>query len=142
MLRIAEESLTFDDVLLLPDYSEVLPREADLSTQLTRGIRLSIPLVSAAMDTVTEARLAIAIAQEGGVGILHKNMTPEQQADEVRKVKKYESGMIVDPITVGPATKSAVSRKYRVGAESPPHRRVHAGDAACCMQCVECGVLN
>ncbi len=105
MLRIAEESLTFDDVLLLPDYSNVLPRDVSLATQLTREIRLSIPLVSAAMDTVTEARLAIAIAQEGGLGILHKNLTVEQQADEVRKVKKYESGMIVDPITVGPTAK-------------------------------------
>jgi IMP dehydrogenase len=105
MLRIAEESLTFDDVLLLPDYSSVLPRDVDLATQLTRTIRLNIPLVSAAMDTVTEARLAIAMAQEGGLGILHKNMTVEQQADEVRKVKKYESGMIVDPITVGPTAR-------------------------------------
>ncbi|MDX1593804.1 MAG: IMP dehydrogenase [Gammaproteobacteria bacterium] len=105
MLRIAEESLTFDDVLLLPDYSAVLPRDVDLATQLTREIRLNIPLISSAMDTVTEARLAIAIAQEGGLGILHKNMTIEQQADEVRKVKKYESGMIVDPITVGPTAR-------------------------------------
>jgi len=105
MLRIAEESLTFDDVLLLPDYSSVLPKDVGLATQLTRTIRLNIPLVSAAMDTVTEARLAIAMAQEGGLGILHKNMTVEQQADEVRKVKKYESGMIVDPITVGPTAR-------------------------------------
>ena len=105
MLRIAEESLTFDDVLLLPDYSNVLPRDVSLATQLTREIRLSIPMISAAMDTVTEAGLAIAIAQEGGLGILHKNLTIEQQADEVRKVKKYESGMIADPITIGPTAK-------------------------------------
>ncbi len=105
MLRIAEESLTFDDVLLLPDYSNVLPRDVSLATQLTREIRLSIPMISAAMDTVTEAALAIAIAQEGGLGILHKNLTIEQQADEVRKVKKYESGMIADPITIGPTAK-------------------------------------
>ena len=105
MLRIAEEALTFDDVLLLPDYSEVVPREVNLATRLTREIELNIPLVSAAMDTVTESRLAIAIAQEGGIGIIHKNMTPEQQGDEVRRVKKFESGMIVDPITVGPGTK-------------------------------------
>ncbi|RLA31328.1 MAG: IMP dehydrogenase [Gammaproteobacteria bacterium] len=105
MLRITEDSFTFDDVLLLPDYSAVLPKDVNLTTQLTREIQLNIPLVSAAMDTVTEAHLAIAIAQEGGLGILHKNMTPEQQADEVRKVKKFESGMIVDPVTVGPAAK-------------------------------------
>ena len=105
MLRIAEESLTFDDVLLLPDYSTVLPRDVSLATQLTREIRLSIPMISAAMDTVTEAGLAIAIAQEGGLGILHKNLTIEQQADEVRKVKKYESGMIADPITIAPSAR-------------------------------------
>jgi IMP dehydrogenase len=118
MLRIAEESLTFDDVLLLPDYSAVLPKDVSLATQLTREIKLSIPLVSAAMDTVTEARLAIAIAQEGGLGILHKNMTPEQQADEVRKVKKYESGMIINPITVGPTAKIGdvleLTRKHNI----------------------------
>ncbi len=118
MLRIAEESLTFDDVLLLPDYSTVLPKDVSLTTQLTREISLNIPLVSAAMDTVTEARLAIAIAQEGGLGILHKNMTPEQQADEVRKVKKYESGMIINPITVGPTAKIGdvleLTRKHNI----------------------------
>ena len=102
MLRIAQEALTFDDVLLVPAHSTVLPRDVDLATKLTRGIRLNIPLVSAAMDTVTEARLAIAIAQEGGIGIIHKNMTIEQQAAEVRKVKKFESGVISDPITVHP----------------------------------------
>lgn len=99
-MRVAQEALTFDDVLLLPAYSEVLPRQVRLNTQFTRELRLNIPLVSAAMDTVTEARLAIALAQEGGIGIVHKNMTPVQQASEVRKVKKFESGVIKDPITV------------------------------------------
>jgi IMP dehydrogenase len=104
MLRIAEEALTFDDVLLLPAHSSILPRDVSLATNLTREIRLNIPLMSAAMDTVTEARLAIALAQEGGIGIVHKNMTNEQQAAQVRAVKKFESGVIKDPITVGPGT--------------------------------------
>jgi IMP dehydrogenase len=99
-MRIAKEALTFDDVLLQPGYSEILPREVDLSTSLTREIRLSIPLLSAAMDTVTESRLAIALAQEGGLGIVHKNMTIQQQAHEVLTVKKFESGMVRNPITV------------------------------------------
>ena len=99
-MRIAKEALTFDDVLLQPGYSEILPREVDLSTSLTRELRLSIPLLSAAMDTVTESRLAIALAQEGGLGIVHKNMTIEQQAHEVLTVKKFESGMVRNPITV------------------------------------------
>ncbi len=99
-MRIAKEALTFDDVLLQPGYSDVLPREVDLSTPLTREIRLNIPLLSAAMDTVTEARLAIAVAQEGGLGVIHKNMTIEAQAHEVLLVKKYESGMVRNPITV------------------------------------------
>ncbi len=101
-MRIVQEALTFDDVLLVPAYSEVLPREVDLSTQLTRGIRLNLPFVSAAMDTVTEARLAITIAQEGGIGIIHKSMTAADQAREVGRVKKHESGVIKDPITVRP----------------------------------------
>ncbi len=101
-MQIIQEALTFDDVLLVPAHSTVLPREVELKTQLTRTITLNIPLVSAAMDTVTEARLAIAIAQEGGIGIIHKNMTVEQQAAEVSRVKKYESGVIKDPITVSP----------------------------------------
>lgn len=102
MLRIAEEALTFDDVLLVPGYSEVLPHQVDLRTKLTRNITLNIPLVSAAMDTVTDAELAIAMAQEGGIGIMHKNMNPDQQAAEVRRVKKFESGVVKDPITVSP----------------------------------------
>jgi IMP dehydrogenase len=101
-MRIVQEALTFDDVLLVPAYSDVLPREVDLSTRLTRGIRLNLPFVSAAMDTVTEARLAIAIAQEGGIGIIHRNMTAESQAREVGRVKKHESGVIKDPITIRP----------------------------------------
>ena len=101
-MRILEEALTFDDVLLVPAYSEILPREVDLSTQITRRIRLNVPLISAAMDTVTEARLAITIAQEGGIGIIHKSMTIEAQAREVGRVKKFESGVIRDPITVSP----------------------------------------
>lgn len=100
MLRISQEALTFDDVLLIPGYSEVLPKDVSLKTRLTRGIELNIPLLSAAMDTVTEARLAIAMAQEGGIGIIHKNMTIEQQAAEVRKVKRFESGVVKDPITI------------------------------------------
>ncbi len=101
-MRIVHEALTFDDVLLVPAYSDVLPREVDLSTRLTRGIRLNLPFVSSAMDTVTEARLAITIAQEGGIGIIHRNMTPADQAREVGRVKKHESGVIQDPITVRP----------------------------------------
>jgi IMP dehydrogenase len=101
-MRILEEALTFDDVLLVPAYSEILPREVDLATHVTRRIRLNVPLMSAAMDTVTEARLAITIAQEGGIGIIHKSMTIEAQAREVGRVKKFESGVIKDPITVSP----------------------------------------
>jgi len=102
MLRIAKEALTFDDVLLVPAHSDVLPNTADLRTKLTSAISLNIPMISAAMDTVTEARLAIALAQEGGIGFIHKNMSIEQQAAEVRKVKKYESGVVSDPVTVRP----------------------------------------
>ncbi|AKX44651.1 inosine-5-monophosphate dehydrogenase [Thiopseudomonas alkaliphila] len=105
MLRISQEALTFDDVLLIPGYSEVLPKDVSLKTRLTRGIELNIPLLSAAMDTVTEARLAIAMAQEGGIGIIHKNMTIEQQAVQVRKVKRYETAIVHDPVTVSPYTK-------------------------------------
>ncbi len=100
MLRIAEEALTFDDVLLLPAHSTVLPRTVNLQSRITEAISLNIPLISAAMDTVTEARLAIAMAQVGGLGVIHKSMTIEQQAREVRAVKKYESGVVKDPITI------------------------------------------
>lgn len=103
-MRILQEALTFDDVLLVPAHSNVLPADANLKTRLTRDITLNIPLLSAAMDTVTEARLAIALAQEGGIGIIHKNMSAQAQADQVRMVKKYESGIIKDPITVAPST--------------------------------------
>ncbi len=100
MLRIDKEALTFDDVLLVPGHSEVLPHTANLQTRLTRNITLNMPLMSAAMDTVTEAPLAIALAQEGGIGFVHKNMTPEAQAEHVLRVKKYESGVVIDPVTV------------------------------------------
>ena len=101
-MRIASDALTFDDVLLQPGYSDVLPREVGLATQVTTDVSMNIPLLSAAMDTVTESRLAIALAQEGGIGIIHKNMTPEEQALQVLRVKKFESGMVRDPITVAP----------------------------------------
>src|SRR5690242_15702434 len=101
-LRIVGEALTFDDILLLPGYSEVVPKDVSLKTRLTKTIELNIPLLSAAMDTVTEARLAIAMAQEGGIGIIHKNMAAKQQAAEVAKVKKYASGIVKNPITVTP----------------------------------------
>jgi len=103
-MRIAQEALTFDDVLLLPAHSSVLPRDVSLRTQLTRSITLNIPLLSAAMDTVTEARAAICLAQEGGMGIVHKNLSPARQAEEVRRVKKFEAGVITSPITVSPDT--------------------------------------
>jgi len=99
-MRIAQEAFTFDDVLLVPAHSQVMPKEVQLKTQLTRNIELTIPLISAAMDTVTEARLAITMAQEGGLGIIHKNMTIDQHAAEVRKVKRYESGIVKDPVTI------------------------------------------
>ena len=104
MLTIVQEALTFDDVLLLPAYSTILPKDVSLKTRFTRGIQLNIPLVSAAMDTVTESRMAIAMAQNGGIGILHKNMDISAQAAEVRRVKKFEAGMVKDPITVTPET--------------------------------------
>ena len=100
--RILQEGLTFDDVLLVPAYSEVLPREVDLKCQFTRNISLNIPVVSAAMDTVTESTMAIAIAREGGIGVIHKNMSIAEQAAEVRRVKRAENGLISDPITISP----------------------------------------
>ena len=101
-MRLLQKALTFDDVLLVPAYSEVLPRDTQLTTQLTRGLRINIPMVSAVMDTVTEARLAISIAQEGGIGFIHKNMTADLQAAEVAKVKRHEAGVVSEPITIGP----------------------------------------
>src|SRR3954470_11401542 len=112
------EALTFDDVLLLPGRSDVVPAQAETATQLSRNIRLNIPIISAAMDTVTESRLAIAIAQQGGIGIVHRNLSIEQQAGEVDKVKRSESGMIVDPVTISPDAKISdaldVIRKYKI----------------------------
>jgi len=117
-MRIVQDALTFDDVLLIPAHSTVVPKEVDLATQLTKKIRMNIPLLSAAMDTVTESRLAIALAQEGGIGIIHKNMTPAQQAAEVRHVKKYESGVIVEPITVDSSASIrdvlAITQEYKI----------------------------
>ncbi len=103
-MRLLGKALTFDDVLLVPAFSQVLPRDTSLATRLSRRIELNLPLVSAAMDTVTEARLAIALAQEGGIGIIHKNLTPQEQAAEVARVKRYESGVLRDPITITPQT--------------------------------------
>src|SRR5256714_9108235 len=96
------EALAFDDVLLVPGYSSVLPADADIRTRLTRSIALNLPIISAAMDTVTEARLAIAMAQAGGIGVVHRNLSPAEQAEAVRQVKKFESGMVVKPVTIGP----------------------------------------
>ncbi len=127
-----QETLTFDDVLLKPAASDILPNEADISARLTRNIRLRIPLMSAAMDTVTEARLAIAMAQHGGIGIIHKNMEVERQAEEVRRVKKYEAGMVVNPVTIGPeatlAEALALMQRHEISGipvvESPVGRLV------------------
>src|SRR6195952_2208325 len=117
--KFVAEGLTYDDVLLLPSYSEVLPRDVDTGTFLTKKIKLNIPILSAAMDTVTESALAIAIAQAGGIGILHKNMSAQSQADEVRKVKRSESGMIQDPVTLHEASTVAdavkIMREFRIG---------------------------
>ena len=120
------EALTFDDVLLLPGRSDVVPAQAETATQLSRNIRLNIPIVSAAMDTVTESRLAIAIAQQGGLGIIHRNLSIEEQAGEVDKVKRSESGMIVDPVTMrvvqiepGPMPTFTASAPARMSAHAP-----------------------
>src|SRR5579871_4208131 len=112
------EALTFDDILLLPAYSDVVPAQANTQTQLTRNIRLNIPILSAAMDTVTESHMAIALAQQGGIGLIHRNLSVEQQAEEVDKVKRSESGMIVDPVTISPDAKVSdaleMMRKYKI----------------------------
>ena len=117
-MRVIQKALTFDDVLLVPAHSDILPRDVSLQTRLTRDITLNIPLLSAAMDTVTEAPLAIALAQEGGIGIVHKNMTIAAQAAEVARVKRFESGVVKDPITVTPDMSvrdvQATTRKYHI----------------------------
>ncbi|MCB0855034.1 MAG: IMP dehydrogenase, partial [Bacteroidetes bacterium] len=117
--KIILEGLTYDDVLLIPAYSEVLPREVNTSSFLTREIKLNLPVISAAMDTVTEHKMAIAMAASGGIGIIHKNMTINDQAEEVRKVKRSESGMIVDPITLSPddtlARANQIMSDHRIG---------------------------
>ena len=117
-MRVVRKALTFDDVLLVPAHSTVVPRDVSLVTRLTRTITLNIPLLSAAMDTVTDARLAIAIAQEGGLGIVHKNMPPARQAAEVAKVKRFESGVVKDPISIPPTMSVrqvlALTQQYRI----------------------------
>ena len=122
--RYGRIGLTFDDVLLVPQYSDILPRDIDVSTYLTNKIKLNIPLLSAAMDTVTESRLAIAIAREGGIGIIHKNMSIEQQATEVDRVKRSEHGVIVDPFYLSPehtiADAEELMAKYRISAFPSP----------------------
>ena len=118
MFYTEESALTYDDVLIVPNYSEVLPTEVELKTRFSRNIQMNIPIASSAMDTVTEARTAIVMAQEGGIGVIHKNLTPEEQAFEVEKVKKYESGMILDPFTVSPDQKISalfdLQKKYKI----------------------------
>jgi IMP dehydrogenase len=117
-MRVIQKALTFDDVLLLPAHSRVLPRDVSLKSRLTRKLELNMPLMSAAMDTVTEARLAIAIAQEGGIGIIHKNFTPKEHAAEVAKVKRFESGVLRDPMTITPEMRVrqviALQKKHRI----------------------------
>src|SRR5438093_470165 len=117
-MRVVQKALTFDDVLLIPAHSNVVPRDVKLQTRLTRGISLNIPLLSAAMDTVTEASLAIAIAQEGGLGVVHKNMPAKSQAAEVAKVKRFETGVLKDPITIPPTMSVreviALTRQHRI----------------------------
>ena len=135
MLRIAHEALTFDDVLLIPAYSNVLPSGVDLKTRMTRDIALNIPVMSAAMDTVTESRLAIALAQEGGIGIVHKNMPLEAQAREVRAVKKFESGVIRDPIVIRPEATirelMALTAEHRISGVPPPNCSASSRRATC-----------
>src|SRR5436190_8338047 len=117
-MRVVRKALTFDDVLLVPAHSLVVPRDVSLKTRLTRGITINIPLLSAAMDTVTDGRLAIAMAQEGGLGVVHKNMSPAKQAIEVAKVKRFESGVVKDPITIPPTMSVrqvlALTQQYKI----------------------------
>ena len=117
-MRLLQKALTFDDVLLVPAHSQILPRDVSLATRLTRNITLNLPLLSAAMDTVTEGRLAIAMAQEGGIGIIHKNLSPKAQAAEVARVKRFESGILKDPITVSPLMTVRdvieITRQYKI----------------------------
>ena len=117
-MQLARKALTFDDVLLVPAYSDLLPRDTSLKTRLSRNILLNVPLVSAAMDTVTESGLAIVMAQEGGIGIVHKNLSPAEQAAEVAKVKRFESGIVADPITITPDMSVreviALTRQHRI----------------------------
>ena len=115
--KILGEGLTYDDVLLVPAYSEILPREVDITSKFTRNISINVPIVSAAMDTVTESKMAIAMAREGGIGVLHKNMTIQQQAAKVRKVKRAESGMIIDPVTL-PLTATVLDAKRNMAEYS------------------------
>lgn len=115
--KIVGEGLTYDDVLLVPAYSEILPREVSIKTKFTKNISINIPIISAAMDTVTESKMAIAMAREGGIGVLHKNMTTEEQALKVRKVKRAESGMIIDPVTL-PLTAKVLDAKQNMKEHS------------------------
>ena len=115
--KVVGEGLTYDDVLLVPAFSEILPRDVSIQTKFTRNITINIPVVSAAMDTVTESKMAIAMAQEGGIGVLHKNMTIEQQAEKVRRVKRAESGMIIDPVTL-PLTAKVSDAKQNMAEHS------------------------
>ena len=117
--KILLEGLTYDDVLLIPGYSEILPREVNIQTKFTKNITINAPIISAAMDTVTESEMAIAMAREGGIGVIHKNMTIEQQAAEVKKVKRSESGLIIDPITLTKdkdvAHAKSLMKKFKIG---------------------------
>jgi IMP dehydrogenase len=129
------EALTYDDILLVPRHSQVLPSKVDVASRLTRRIHLSVPILSAAMDTVTESRLAIAMAQHGGIGIIHKNLSPEDQASEVDRVKRSESGMIVNPITLSPNhhifEALELMKRYRIsGVPSPTTEAKRAGSSA------------
>ncbi len=128
-MRVVRKALTFDDVLLVPAHSLVVPRDVSLQTRLTRSITLNIPLLSAAMDTVTDARLAIAIAQEGGLGVVHKNMSPAKQAAEVAKVKRFESGVVKDPITIPPtmSVREVLALKRQHRFSGPAGGRGQAG---------------